>query len=283
MSTRNRPAVALPVEDLKSINKVMWSSGDYVKVAQLLLPGARLLVDRLNPRPGAIHLDVATGNGNVALLAAARGTVSTGLDLTAEFFSDARRRAAERHLSVEFLEGDVEMLPFADAEFDIVTSTYGVQFTPRHDRAAAEIARVCRPGGWIGMCNWTPRSWTAHFHEVIGSYFPPSPSYSGQPMRWGDEAYLRRLLGTYFEFGTERATLWYPFDAEGLIAFFASHFGPLITARRSISPRRRWVELQAELVEVSEKFVVDGPDGRGIAVEYLLATGRRREPHVRHE
>ncbi|WKU02940.1 class I SAM-dependent methyltransferase [Micromonospora sp. HUAS LYJ1] len=265
-------------EDLKQVNRTMWSYGDYARVARLLDPGAVRLVDRLDVHPGQRHLDVATGNGNVALLTAARGALVTGLDLTDEFFDDCRRRAAEAGVELTLLAGDGEDLPFPDGDFDLVTSTYGIQFAPRHGVVAAELARVCRPGGQLGMCNWTPRSWTAHFQEALSSYFPAPPEETGQPMLWGDERYVTGLLGRYFELTTQRRTLWYPYpDAEALIAFFESCFGPFIAARRSISPPSRWAQLRAELVEISEDFLVDDDRGRGFAVEYLEVVGRRTE------
>ena len=266
-------------EDLKQVNRTMWSYGDYAKVAQLLNPGAVRLVGELDVRKGQHHLDVATGNGNVALLTASMGAEVTGLDLTDEFFDHARHRAAELGVEVTFLVGDGEDLPFPDRRFDLVTSTYGIQFAPRHPVVAAELARVCRPSGLLGMCNWTPRSWTAHFQEVLSSYFPPPPEQTSQPMLWGEENYARQLLGEHFEITTGRHKLWYPFSSsEALIAFFESCFGPIITAKRSISPPSRWTELRAELVEITEDFFVNDERGSGVDVEYLLVTGRRKEP-----
>ncbi|CAL9422586.1 putative protein [Actinosynnema sp. ALI-1.44] len=264
-------------EDFKQVNRTMWSYGDYARVAELLDPGAVRLVERLDVRPGTRHLDVATGNGNVALLTARRGADVVGLDLTDDFFDDARRRAARLGVQVRLMAGDGEDLPFPDGSFDLVTSTYGIQFAPHHEVVAAELARVCRAGGALGMCNWTPRSWTAHFQEVLSSYFPPPPRDTGQPMLWGDERYLDRLLGGHFELVTRRRGLWYPFPgAEALIAFFESCFGPFLAARRSISPPSRWAQLRAELVEVSEDFFVADERGGGFEVEYLEVVGTRR-------
>jgi SAM-dependent methyltransferase len=264
--------------ELTEINRTMWSYGDYARVARLLQPGAAGLVERLGNLSGARHLDIATGNGNVALLAAERGAVVTGLDLTAEFYPDAARRAAERDLQIRFVEGDAEFLPFSAGSFDIVTSTYGILFVPRHDRAAAEVARVCRPGGVLGMCNWTPRSWTAHFQQTISGYFPAPPTFAGQPMRWGDPRYLERLLGADFQLETRPMQLWYPFSTgESLISFFESCFGPLIAARRSISPRSRWMELRYELVAITDQFVTTDERGTGVPVEYLQVVGYRKD------
>lgn len=265
-------------EDIKQVNRTMWSYGDYSKVAELLNPGAVRLVGALAVREGQRHLDVATGNGNVALLTASLGAEVTGVDLTDEFFDHARRRAAELGVEVTFLLGDGEDLQFPKRSFDIVTSTYGIQFAPRHQVVAAELARVCRPGGLLGMCNWTPQSWTAHFQEVLSSYFPPPPEETSQPMLWGAETYVRQLLGKHFEITTRRHNLWYPFSgSEALIAFFESCFGPVIAAKRSISPPSRWAELRAELVEITEDFFVADERGGGFDVEYLLVTGQRKE------
>lgn len=265
--------------NVREINRTMWSYGEYRHVADLLRPGAELLVDRLAPAPGTRHLDVATGNGNVALLTAARGAQVTGLDLTDEFFPDARERARAAGVQIELLQGDAEELPFDDAGFDLVTSTYGIQFAPDHQAAAQEMARVLRPGGRIGMCNWTSRSWTAHFQEVLSSYFPSPVGNQGQPMLWGDERYLAtELFGTGFTLSTERLELWYDFpDAEALVAFFERCFGPFIAARNTISPPSRWYELRAELVEMTERFVTTDARGTGIPVEYLLVVALKQE------
>jgi SAM-dependent methyltransferase len=265
--------------DLRQVNTMMWSSGDYAQVASLLRPGAVDLVERLPVGAGTRHLDVATGNGNVALLAAARGARVVGLDLTDAFFPQAMMRADAERTHIVLVRGDAEELPFPDGSFDLVTSTYGIQFAPRHARAATEIARVCAPAGMIGLCNWTPRSWTAHFQEIISSYFPPPPSFAGPPMRWGDEAYLGRLLGSLFDLRCERRELWYPFPTGAeLVTCFENCFGPLITAKRTIAPRSRWDELRAELVEMTEGFVRADRRGTGIAIEYLLVLGHRRDP-----
>ncbi|MEV6978729.1 methyltransferase domain-containing protein [Kitasatospora sp. NPDC093806] len=269
-------------EDLREINRTMWSYGEYRHVADLLRPGAVDLVERLGPTPGLRHLDVATGNGNVALLSALRGAEVHGLDLTDQFFADARERAAQAGVTFELTRGDAQELPFEDADadtgFDLVTSTYGVQFAPDHRAAAGEMARVLRPGGRIGLCNWTSRSWTAHFQEILSSYFPSPAGHQGQPMLWGDERYLAGLFGPEFEVTAERRELWYPFpDAEALVAFFEACFGPCIAARNTIAPPSRWFELRAEMVEMTERFVTTDERGTGVPVEYLLVVARKRD------
>ncbi|WP_131735709.1 class I SAM-dependent methyltransferase [Actinomadura roseirufa] len=264
-------------QDVREVNRTMWSYGEYRHVADLLRPGAVELVGRLRPGPGTRHLDVATGNGNVALLSAQRGADVQGLDLTDEFFPEARERAERAGVTIGLHRCDAEDLPFADASFDLVTSTYGVQFAPGHDAAAGEMARVCKTGGRVGMCNWTSRSWTAHFQEILSSYFPSPAGHQGQPMLWGDEGYLAELFGPDFEIIAERRHLWYPFaDAEALVAFFESCFGPCIAARTSISPPGRWAELRAEMVEMTRSFVRSDDRGTGVPVEYLLVVARKK-------
>jgi len=269
---------ALTPAEYTELSRLTWSLGDYSRVAELLEAGARELVGRLDLRPGLRLLDVATGSGNVALLAAGQGAVVTGLDLTSEFFPDARRRAAEAGVELELVEGDAEELPFGDETFDRVTSTYGVQFAPRHERAAGEMARVCRPGGAIGLCNWTPEGWTGRFQEILSSYFPPPPDYASPPMLWGDEEHVRRLFGSGFEVATERRRLLYRFPtAEHMVSFFEATFGPFIIARQTISPPSRWAELRADIVAMTEEsFVGEGDEAR-VEPEYLLVLAHKRE------
>ncbi|MFI1972306.1 class I SAM-dependent methyltransferase [Streptomyces cinnamoneus] len=263
--------------NIQEINRTMWSYGEYRHVADLLRPGAADLVERLAPGPGTRHLDVATGNGNVALLSALRGAVVDGLDLTDEFFPDARTRFDQAGVTVDLHRGDAQELPFPDASFDLVTSTYGVQFAPDHTAAAGEMARVLRPGGRVGMCNWTARSWTAHFQAVLSSYFPSAAGHQGQPMLWGDPDYLTELFGPGCAVTAERRELFYAFpSADDLISFFATCFGPFIAAKNTIAPPSRWKELRAELVEMTEQFHTTDERGTGVPVEYLLAVVETR-------
>ncbi|MDK0523770.1 class I SAM-dependent methyltransferase [Streptomyces sp. ML-6] len=264
--------------NIQEINRTMWSYGEYRHVADLLRPGAVELVERLAPAPGTAHLDVATGNGNVALLSALCGSVVTGLDLTDEFFPDARERFAQAGVQVDLHRGDAQELPFADASFDLVTSTYGIQFAPDHTAAAGEMARVLRPGGRIGMCNWTARSWTAHFQAILSAYFASPNGHQGQPMLWGSPDYLGELLGPGFTVTAERRELFYPFGtADDLVTFFENCFGPCIAARNTISPPSRWKELRAEMTEMTEDFHTTDERGTGVPVEYLLVVAEKKE------
>jgi ubiquinone/menaquinone biosynthesis C-methylase UbiE len=164
--------------DLKHTHRLTWAAGDYAAVAEHIdaVP-PRDLLNRVAIAPGDDVLDVATGTGNVALRAAAAGARVVGLDLTPELFVTARRRAADPYrVTVEWIEGDAEELPFADASFDHVLSVFGVQFAPRHDVVAGELARVCRPGGHVGLVNWTPTGVIGELFTIMSGYLPAPPA-----------------------------------------------------------------------------------------------------------
>ena len=178
--------------DLKQMHRATWAAGDYAAVAEHIdaVP-PRDLLNRITIVPGQDVLDVATGTGNVALRAAAAGAHVIGLDLAPELFVTARRRAAEYGVAVTWVEGDAEALPFDDASFDHVLSVFGVQFAPRHEVTAAELARVCRPGGHVGLINWTPDRpdrGALQDHERLPA---GAAGYASPPPLWGNEAHVR--------------------------------------------------------------------------------------------
>ena len=192
----------IAVEDLKQTHRVTWAAGDYPAVAERIdeVP-PRDLLERVPVHPGEDVLDVATGSGNVALRAAAAGARVVGLDLTPELFEAARRRDAEFGVSVDWVEGDAEDLPFGDESFDAVLSVFGVQFAPRHEQTAVELARVTRPGGRIGLVNWTPGGLIGELFKIMGAYLPKPPEYASSPPLWGSEDHVRGLFaGSSVEF-----------------------------------------------------------------------------------
>ena len=139
-------------------------------------------------------LDVAAGTGNVAVRAAATGAAVIASDLTPALFEAGRRRAEAAGVELEWVEADAEELPFEDGRFDAVLSTFGVMFAPRHEVAAAELVRVCKPGGTIGICAWTPTGAVGQMFETLGGHLPPPPEFAGVPVQWGEEAHVRELL-----------------------------------------------------------------------------------------
>ncbi|GAA2107289.1 class I SAM-dependent methyltransferase [Kitasatospora saccharophila] len=267
------------VEDLsilKELNRFMWGSGDYEAVAALVLKDALALVHDAEVEAGQRVLDVATGTGNVAVEAARTGADVTGLDLTPEHFEVARRRAAEAGVTVAWTEGDAEALPFPDDSFDRVFSTFGSQFAPRHDLVASELLRVCRPGGTVGLCNWTSEGWTGRFTEITARYFPPAPAHVMPSMDWGDEEYVRGLfepLGGAVEIERRRADYRFP-DVDALMRFFSANFGPWLLARQSITPAERWHELYADLRAMTAAFD-EGTTDTLVRPEYIRVLVRK--------
>ncbi len=180
--------MADPVADFKQGARASWAAGDWDAVSRVVAPVGPRLIERVGVEEGMDLLDVGTGSGGtVAIPAAQRGARVTGSDLTPELFEDARRRAGEAGVEVEWVEADAEDLPFEDASFDRVLSTFGHMFAPRHERAGAELARVCRPGGVVGTITWTPEGFSGAMFQTIGGYVPaaarlrPAPAAVGRP------------------------------------------------------------------------------------------------------
>ncbi len=265
-----------PIDALKDKHRHVWASGDYTQSARYIGPVGPALVARVGIRAGERLLDVATGTGLVAIPAARAGAEVTGLDLTPELLEIGRRRAAEEGVRVTFVEGDAEALPFADADFDRVLSTFGVQFAPRHEAAAAEIARVCAPGGALALCNWTPAGFIGRVLKTVGAALPKPPEGASPPPLWGDRAHVEALLGDGFELDFDTATADFT-DAspEDFVDGFATWYGPLRAARAALEPAGRWEELRADLVALSASFNVEQGAMRAPS-EYLVVTGRRR-------
>src|SRR6478752_6696029 len=179
---------------VKHRQQATWASGDFSVVASRIVFQAEHLCETADLQAGWRVLDVATGSGNAAIAAARRGCEAVGVDYVPALLQRGRVRAAAEHLDVEFVEGDAENLPFPDASFDAVLSIYGAMFAPDHDRAAAELARVCRPGGRIALASWTPDGFIGETFRVFSRHLPP-PAGLQPPVRWGDEAYLKDLFG----------------------------------------------------------------------------------------
>jgi SAM-dependent methyltransferase len=264
--------------DLKQAHRATWAAGDYPAVAEHIdaVP-PRDLLNRVAIAPGDDVLDVATGTGNVALRAAAAGARVVGLDLAPELFVAARRREAEYRVSVEWIEGDAEELPFAEASFDHVLSVFGVQFAPRHAVVAGELARVCRPGGAIGLVNWTPTGVIGELFTIMSGYLPAPPSYASAPPLWGSEAHVRTLFagtGVELSFGLGQNP-WRFDSAEHWVAFLETAYGPTLKARERLTAEGRWDACRAEMVAMAERRN-EATDGTlFLWAEYLVAIGRK--------
>ena len=181
------------LEALKARQQASWASGNYAVVGTTLQIVGESLCEAVDLRAGERVLDVAAGNGNATLAAARRWAEVTSTDYVPALLEAGRVRAEAEGLQVEFRTADVEALPFGDASFDVVLSSYGVMFTADHARAAAEMVRVCRPGGRIAMANWTPDSYIGQLFKTIGAHVPPPPG-AKSPALWGTPDYLRQLF-----------------------------------------------------------------------------------------
>jgi SAM-dependent methyltransferase len=266
------------VDALKSVHRTIWASGDYAAVAEIIdeVPPTHLL-EAVGIEPGQEALDVAAGTGNVALRAAVAGAHVTGVDLTPELFETARRRARDLDVDVDWVEGDAEELPFEDDRFDRALSVFGVQFAPRHDIVAQELVRVCKPGGVIGLVNWTPAGMVGELFAIMSRYLPAPPSFASPPPRWGDEEHVRALFAeTGVSVRFERGATPWEFDPpEHYVAFMETNYGPTLKARERLTAEGRWDDCRRELVEMAERRN-EATDGRWfVLAEYLLAQGRK--------
>jgi ubiquinone/menaquinone biosynthesis C-methylase UbiE len=222
---------AAPVVDLaavKSRQQAAWSTGNYAVVGTTLQIVGESLCEALDLRSGSRVLDVAAGNGNATLAAARRFCAVTSTDYVGSLLESGRARAQAEGHSIEFQPADAENLPFADASFDVVMSTFGVMFTPDQDKAASELARVCRPGGRIGLANWTPESFIGQLFKTIGKYVPPAPGVKS-PALWGTKDRLQEMFGKVAKEirVTSRHFNFRYHSPEHWIEVFRTYYGPM--------------------------------------------------------
>jgi ubiquinone/menaquinone biosynthesis C-methylase UbiE len=216
---------------IKSRQRQMWGSGDYHVIASLIVPTAERLCDTVDLRASERVLDVATGTGNAAIAAARRLCVVTGVDYAPSLLDRGRTRAEAEGLPVTFAEEDAEALSAEDGAYDVVLSTFGVMFAPNQTQAAHEVLRVCRPGGRIGLANWTPEGWIGEMLRTVGRHVPP-PAGLRPATRWGSEEGLRELLaGGVASLQATRQTIVMRFASpEQYLDLFRSYYGPVVKA-----------------------------------------------------
>ena len=208
-----------------------WSSGDYAIVGTTLQIVGEQLCEALDIRSGQKVLDVAAGNGNATLAAARRWCDVVSTDYVPSLLERGRLRAGAEGLPIEFREADAEALGFADATFDVVVSTFGVMFTPDQDKAAAELARVCKPGGKIGLANWTPEGFIGQLFKTLGKYLPP-PAGAKSPALWGTETRLKEMFRASAASikATRRDFNFRYRSPEHFLDIFKSYYGPMLKA-----------------------------------------------------
>jgi len=265
------------IDQLKEAHRATWDSGDYASVARTQV----LEVGETTAAVAAVHpgdevLDVATGSGNAAIPAALAGARVTGLDLAPTLLDVARQRANAAGVEIDWVEGDAEALPYGDDSFDTVLSAIGVQFAPRHELAATELARVVRPGGRIVLANWTPRGFIGQFFKTISPRLPKPPEGASPPPLWGDEEHVRGLFaGTGIELEFEHHSVVFEHESpESFVEYMADNYGPLLKARERLEPEGAWEELRADLIALCERSNV-AADSFLAPSEYLLVRGRK--------
>ncbi len=262
---------------LKDRHRAMWALGDYPSVAAEVIPDlGSALVRACRVGPGLRVLDVAAGTGNAAIPAALAGAEVVASDLTPSLLETGRALAAARGAAVDWREGDAEALPFADGSFDVVLSCVGVMFAPHHRAAADELVRVCRPGGTIGLINWTPEGFIGQLFGLMKAYTPPPPPGAQPPPLWGRADHVRELFGervteTAATVGT--AVIDRFADGAQFRDFFKSRYGPTVAAYRNLAgDPDRVAALDRDLADLGRRH--DRGDGV-MHWDYLLWTGRR--------
>jgi ubiquinone/menaquinone biosynthesis C-methylase UbiE len=254
-------AIAPDLEAVKQRQQRMWASGDFHAVAALIQPVAEDLSEAVDLRAGWRVLDVATGSGNAALAAARRGGDVVGIDYVPALLARGRRRAEAEGLEIDFVEGDAEAIPFADASFDAVVSVFGAMFAPDHEKAFAELARVCRPGGRIGLATWTPDGFIGEMLKVVSQHVPPPPGVAS-PLLWGTKAHVGTMFGDAIDgLSCRERTFTFRFrTAEAFVEYFREYYGPTLKAFEAVADDGA-DELFADLVTLVRKHAgtSDGP------------------------
>ena len=260
--------------------RTMWALGDYHRFATATVwQLGPELVRACGVTAGQRLLDVAAGTGNVAIRAAQAGAEVVASDLTPENFESGKRAARAAGVNLEWTEGDAQALPFPSGEFDVVTSCFGVMFAPDHETAAGELVRVCRPGGVIGLINFTPDGAGGDFFRTLAAFAPPPPPDAPSPLLWGTEDHVRELLGDRLRSLTLTRREYFETAASPRAYFelFRDAFGPLIAIYASLADQRSRIDaLDVAFLEFIARWNRSGPDGRvRIPYEYLLVTGRK--------
>ena len=246
------PAIDLAV--VKARQQAAWSAGNYAVVGTTLQIVGENLCEALDLRSGARVLDVAAGNGNATLAAARRWCDVVSTDYVPALLERARLRASAEGLQVQFEQADAENLPYADGRFDVVLSTFGVMFTPDQEQAAAELARVCRPGGRIGLANWTPSSFVGELFKLMGKYLP-APAGVRSPALWGTEERMRELFGNRLgAIQCERKHFVFRYRSPGhWLETFRTYYGPTHKAFGALDIAQQ-DSLAADMIALAERF-----------------------------
>ena len=225
---------------LKSKLRAVWNAGDFGQIAKYYENDAADFIKRLDLKPGMTVLDVACGTGNLAIPAARTGASVTGVDIAPNSVEQARQNAKAEGLNAKFDEGDAEALPYADASFDAVVTMFGAMFAPRPELVARELKRVCRPGGFIAMANWTPSGFIGQMFKITSTHVPPPPGMPA-PVLWGVEETVRERLGegiSKLDTRLQKVTWVFPFSPAEVVEHFRLYYGPAQKAFGSLDEEK---------------------------------------------
>jgi SAM-dependent methyltransferase len=267
---------SIDLQAVRDVQQRTWSEGDFSMVAGIVMMVAEELVEALDVLPDERVLDVACGSGNGALAAARRAWGNTvGADFVPALLERGRERAAAERLDIEFVEADATDLPFGEGEFDVVMSIFGAMFAADQEKAAAELLRVCKPGGRIGMANWVPDGGVGQMFMTIAKHAPPPPGVPS-PLVWGTEEGLRELFGDgVSELRIERRKARQAFrSADHFLDFFRTYFGPTKVAFERVGPEGE-AALEADFKAYLEENNTAGDRALILRPEYLQVVATR--------
>lgn len=253
---------------VKAKQQATWASGDYAVVGTTLQIVGENLCEAVDLRSNQNVLDVAAGNGNATLAAARRFADVVSTDYVGALLERGRERARADRLPVEFREADAENLPFADASFDVVLSTFGVMFTANHPKAASELVRVTRPGGKIGLANWTPEGFIGNLLKTVGKAVPPPPGVKS-PIMWGKKDYLEEIFGSGVVISAQSRHFTFRYKSPAhFLDIFRTYYGPTHKAFGAIDTAAQQ-NLQADILALIDQFNVARDGTLVIPSEYL--------------
>lgn len=271
VKTASSPAATVDFAAVKTKQQAAWSSADYSVVGTTLQIVGEELCEALDLRSGQSVLDVAAGNGNASLAAARRWCDVVSTDYVPDLLARGRVRAAAEGLTMAFKEADAEALPFADGAFDAVVSTFGVMFTPNQNAAAAELLRVCRSGGQIGLANWTPQGFVGQMFKILGSYLPPAAG-AKSPMLWGTREHLTEMFGPLSaSIGINRREFNFRYrSGEHFLEVFRTYYGPMLKTFAALDDIRK-AGLKRDLLDLIARLNKASDGTMVVPSEYLQA------------
>jgi ubiquinone/menaquinone biosynthesis C-methylase UbiE len=254
---------------IKARQQGAWSSGDYAVVGTTLQIVGEELCEAIDLRSSSKVLDVAAGNGNVTLAAARRWCEVTSTDYVPALLERGRERAAAERLVIDFRQADAEALPFPDASFDVVVSTFGVMFTADQDKAAIELLRVCKPGGKVGLANWTPEGFVGRLFKTLGKHLPP-PAGVKSPALWGTRARLNEMFGAQAsEINAEPRTFVFRYRSpQHWLDVFKTFYGPMLKAFAALNANAQ-AALTRDVLALVDEFYRAGDGTMAVPSEYL--------------